>query len=173
MALNDDWFEQNFREHEPLLRAWLVRRFPSLQDVDDIVQESYLRLVEARGRTEIATPKAYMFRVARNLVLDRLRHEKVIAFEPLVEGDASAVEDECASVHQTVTRDQRLEIMTQAIQALPTQCRHIFTLRKVHGLSQQEIAQRLGISQHTVSAQLTIGLNKCRQYVAGRLGPLD
>jgi RNA polymerase sigma-70 factor (ECF subfamily) len=173
MAFDDDWYEQNFRAHEPLLRAWLARRFPSLQDVDDIVQESYLRLVEAHSRTEIAMPKAYLFRVARNLVLDRLRHEKVIAFEPLVEGDASDVEDEGASVHQTVTRDQRLEIMTQAIQALPTQCRHIFTLRKVHGLSQQEIAQRLGISQNTVSAQLTIGLNKCRQYVASRLGPLD
>ena len=58
--------------------------------------------------------------------------------------------------------------MTEAIQSLPDRCRQIFTLRKVYGMSQQQIAQRLGISEHTVSAQLTIGVRKCTDYVLRR-----
>jgi RNA polymerase sigma factor (sigma-70 family) len=173
MSQQEEWFESHVRPHEPLLRAWLSGRFPEIRDVDDIVQESYMRLLQSHGRVQISEPKAYLFRIAKNLVMDRIRHDRVVAFEPLVESGASNVLDGSESVQQTVTRDQQLELMTEAIQTLPTQCRQIFTLRKVYGLSQQEIAARMGLSVHTVSAQLTIGLHKCKDYVARRIGPLD
>ena len=173
MSQHEDWFHDHVRTHEPLLRAWLASRYPSLHDIDDVVQESYVRLLQAHDRAHIAAPKAYLFRVARNLVLDRLRHERVVEFEPLADSGASDVVDASASVYQTIARDQQLQLMTEAIQALPKQCRQIFTLRKVYGLSQQEIAARMGLSVNTVSAQLTIGLNKCKAYIASRLGPLD
>lgn len=170
MIPQDKWFEHNVRPHEPLLRAWLASRFPGVRDIDDIVQESYVRLIQARGRAQIDLPKAYLFRIARNLVMDRLRHERVVQFTPLAESGGPDVIDERESVQQAVDRDQQLELMTEAIQSLPKQCRQIFTLRKLYGLSQQEIAERMGLSVHTVSAQLTIGLNKCREFVAGRRG---
>lgn len=168
-----DWFEHEVRAHESLLRAWLTSRYPAVQDLDDIVQEAYVRVIQARSRAEIAAPKAYLFKVARNLVLDRLRHEHALAFQSLADSPESDVLDPAEPVPQAVHHDQQLELMTEAIQSLPKQCRRIFTLRKVYGLSQAEIAQRMGLSVNTVSAQLTIGLQKCRLYIAGRLTPLD
>jgi RNA polymerase sigma factor (sigma-70 family) len=69
-------------------------------------------------------------------------------------------------VAETVARNQELELLTEAIQALPDRCRQVFTLRKVYGLSQPDIAGKLGISTHTVSAQLTIGVRKCTEFMA-------
>ena len=56
--------------------------------------------------------------------------------------------------------------MTKAIQSLPDRCRQVFTLRKVYGLSQKEVARELGISEKTVSAQIAIGMRKCTSFVA-------
>ena len=57
-----------------------------------------------------------------------------------------------------------VEILNQAILALPKRCRQIFILRKLENLSHKEISQRMGISVHTVESQLTKGLKKCQKY---------
>jgi RNA polymerase sigma-70 factor (ECF subfamily) len=129
------------------------------------VQESYARLLRARERGEVGSPKAFLFAVARNLALDRLRHRQVIPFEPLVETEMSSVLEEGDGIPETIARNQELELLTEAIQSLPDRCRQIFTLRKVYGLSQAEIAERLGLSENTVSAQLTIGVKKCMEFM--------
>ncbi len=54
--------------------------------------------------------------------------------------------------------------MIEAIQSLPERCRQIITLRKIYGLSQNEVAARLGISVHTVEVQGGIGLRKCIEF---------
>jgi RNA polymerase sigma-70 factor (ECF subfamily) len=69
-------------------------------------------------------------------------------------------------VAETVARNQEIELLTEAIQSLPDRCRQVFTLRKVYGMSQPDIAKKLGISTHTVSAQLTIGVHKCTEFMA-------
>ena len=53
-----------------------------------------------------------------------------------------------------------MEIQASAIQSLPTRCRQILTLRKIYGMSQKDVAAQLGIAEHTVEAQGTIGLRK-------------
>ena len=75
-----------------------------------------------------------------------------------------------ADVATDVARAQELELLTKAIQSLPARCRQVITLRKIYGLSQKEVAAQLGISEHTVEAQGTIGLRKLGEYFA-RLGP--
>lgn len=159
------WFEDEVRPHEPMLRAWLRSRFRSETDVADVVQEAYVRLLRAREAGEVSSPKAFLFAVARNLALDRFRHRQVIRTEPLVENEALSVLEEGDGIPETVARNQELEILTEAIQSLPDRCRQIFTLRKVYGLSQAEIAARLGVSENTVSAQLTIGVKKCMEFM--------
>jgi len=160
------WFAEHVQPHEPMLRAWLRSRFPAEGDIDDIVQDAYIRLLRARERGVVASPKAFLFATARNLARDRFRHRCVAHAEPLVESEALSVLEEGDGIPEIVARNQELEMLTEAIQSLPDRCRQIFTLRKVYGLSQGEIARQLGISESTVSAQLTIGVHKCTAFMA-------
>ena len=158
------WFAEQVQPHEPILRAWLRGQFPRAGDLDDIVQEAFVRVLRAKEEQTIASPKAFLFTTARNLMLGRLRHEKVAGDFVLAETALSGVCDESADVAAEVARAQELEILTQAIQSLPTRCRQIITLRRIYGLSQKEVAAQLGIAEHTVEAQGTIGLRKLAEY---------
>lgn len=147
-----------------MLRAWLQSRFPR-SEPDDILQEAYLRVLQAHEKGPMQSPKAFLFAVARNLALDQVRRRQAAGESDLARVDELNLLDETADVSETVARNQELELLTQAIQSLPDRCRRIFTLRKVYGLSQGDIAQKLAVSEHTVSAQLTIGLHKCAEYM--------
>jgi len=72
--------------------------------------------------------------------------------------------DESVDVRAAVSRTQELELLTQAIQSLPTRCRQILTLRKIYGQSQKQVAAQLGISENTVEAQGTIALRKLGEF---------
>lgn len=158
------WFAEQVQPHEPMLRAWLCSRFPAGSEADDIIQESYLRVLQAWARREIRSPKAFLFATARNLVLGRLRHSKVSGEVPLTEIHELDVLDESADVSEMVGHAEELELLTAAIQALPTRCRRIITLRKIYGMSQKDIAAQLGIAEHTVEAQGSIGLRKIAKF---------
>lgn len=149
-----------------MLRAWLQSRFQSEIDFDDILQESYLRVLRAHATGQLQSPKAFLFAIARNLALDRLRHRQVARIEPLVHDEQWDVLFDENDVAETVAHNQELELLTEAIQSLPDRCRQVLTLRKVYGMSQPDIAKKLGISVHTVSAQLTIGVHKCTEFMA-------
>lgn len=158
------WFSEEVQRHEPMLRAWLRSRFPGGGEVDDIVQEAYLRVLQSWAKCEIRFPKAFLFATARNLALGRMRHDRVSNEVSLAEIHELDILDDSAGVSEMVGHAEELELLTAAIQSLPTCCRRIITLRKIYGLSQKEIAAQLGIAEHTVEAQGTIGLRKIANY---------
>ena len=160
------WFAEHVEPHAPMLRAWLQSRFGPDCEVDDIMQEAFLRVLQARREQTLQSPKAFLFAVARNLALDQVRRGKVTSPNGVVPLDSLELIDDRECVPEIVARNQELEFLTQAIQSLPDRCRQIFTLRKIYNLSQAEIAARLGVSAHTVSAQLTIGVHKCTEFFA-------
>ncbi len=159
------WFAAHLEPHEAMLRAWLQSRHPSGVDIDDVIQEAYLRVLKAREETSIQSPKAFLFATARNLALNSVRFAKVRGEDTMSRLEDCEILDERAGVHETVARNQELEVLTKAIQSLPDRCRQIFTLRKVYGMSQKDIARELNISPRTVNAQISIGVNKCADYV--------
>ena len=159
----DRWFAEHVLPHEPMLRAWLRGRFPSLADPDDLVQETFARVVQAYTSAPIGSAKAFLFTTARNLAIDRVRRDRIIGIEPLTEIEGLSVLED---VSETVGRRQELELLTQAIQSLPERCRQVLTLRKIYGLPQREIAAQLGISEHTVEAQVGNGMRKCAEFLA-------
>ena len=161
------WFAAEVLPHEPELRSWLRVRFASVRDIDDILQESYLRLFRARAAGKIDHPKAYLFNTARNAALDWVRRERVIVFEPLTDSKGSFVLE--GNAHATSSdADFELETLAAAIRTLPERCREVLILRKYHGLSHEEIAARLGITRNTVNAQITIAMLRCREYFRAR-----
>jgi len=159
-----DWFATQLEPHEPMLRAWLKSRFSDERDLDDVVQEAYTRVLEARRSTEIASPKAFLFATARNIALGRIRKQVTRGQVSLADIDVLGVLDESEDVSHAVARSEELELLTEAIQSLPARCRQIITLRKIYGMSQKDIAKELGISTHTVESQGTIGMRKLAAY---------
>lgn len=146
------WLAAHVLPHEPALRAWLATRGigPMLSgEVDDIVQEAYAALVSLDSVAHIHEPRAYLFTTARSILLQQLRRAKVVQIEAVSEierlqpGDSHTPERHM-SAHQELRRLQAL------IAALPGKCREAFTLRRVEGLSQRDIARRMGISENTV-----------------------
>jgi RNA polymerase sigma-70 factor (ECF subfamily) len=165
------WFAAEVQPHEATLRSWLHGQYPSLPDVDDLIQETYVRVLRMRSRDpgRLSGVKSLLFTIARNLALDQLRHRQVVKFEawPETEDQSNATEDR-PGIQETVSQRQELEMLTEAIQALPERCRQVLTLRKLYGLSQKEIAAQLGIAEHTVEAHVGAGLRRCTEYFARR-----
>ena len=169
MSQNDSeqsrWYQEHLQPHESMLRAWLRSRYEEKVDVDDVIQEALIRVLCANEDHDLKSPKAYFFATARNLALDHVRRSKVVFNETLLNQEAMEMIDETESVEETVSRNHELEILTEAIQALPERCRRIFTLSKVYGMSYNQIADEMGISFNTVSAQIAIGLSKCSKFM--------
>lgn len=159
------WFAAEIQPHEAMLRSWLKSQFPRATfDVDDVVQEAYTRVFALRQKGQVRAPKALLFAIARNLILTELRRHTIVPHLALDDIASSGILDEDANVPHTVARAQELAMLTEAIQALPTRCRQIITLRKIYGLSLRETAKELGITEHTVVLQTIIGLRKIGEF---------
>lgn len=159
------WFATEVQPHEPALRAYL-HGLVNGPDVDDLVQETFVRVLRARERRAIESPRGLLFATARNAARDLFRRRSVANAIPIAEIDDSLVFDEAPGVAETVSRRQETDLLTRAISALPPRCREILVLRKFENLSYREIATRLGISEHTVEAQLTKALHRCEEFFA-------
>jgi RNA polymerase sigma-70 factor (ECF subfamily) len=159
------WFAEEVQPHEPALRAYLRSRFPDVTDVDDLVQESYVRVLNAQKAGPIASAKAYLFTTARNAALTILRRPKIFSEKPVTDFAVLSVPQEGPDAAEIVSTNQEVALLTDAIDALPARCREIFILRKLHGISQKEIAARLGLSEQTVQVQIARGARKCADFL--------
>jgi RNA polymerase sigma factor (sigma-70 family) len=159
------WFSEVVRPHEPALRAYLRGRFSCLTDIDDILQDTYTRLLRTHESGKANLTRGYLFVTARNIALDIIRHRQIISIEALADIEQLSVVDEGPGVSETVSHEQELELLADAIRALPPRCRQIVTLRRIEGLSYREVAEKLGVTKSTVNAQLAIGLLRCREYL--------
>ena len=158
------WFAEEVLPHEAMLRGWLRARFPSLPDLDDIVQEAFARVLRAHAEGTIVCPRALLFQTARNLALNQIRHREYNHPVEITEIETSGVLDEGVGVPEAVARAEDIQLLIHAIQSLPDRCRQVFTLRKIYGMSQKEIAAKLGISENTVEVQGALGIRRCSEY---------
>lgn len=162
------WFAAEVHPHDAQLKAYLRGSFPAVRDVDDVVQESYLRIWKARAAAPILSAKAFLFQVARHLALDFVRRERVSPIERVSDLAALPVMDEKAGVVAAVGRAEKVRLLAGAIDALPSRCREIFILRRLKCMPQKEVAARLGLSERTVEVQVLRGLRKCEDYLRAR-----
>lgn len=130
------------------------------------MQETYARLLRARDRGPVASPRGLLFATARNAARDILRRRATSQTFPITEFVESRVFDGAPGVAETVSRRQETDLLTAAIAELPPRCREILVLRKFENLSHREIAQKLGSAEHTVEAQLTKAVHRCEDFFA-------
>ena len=164
----EQWYREQVVVHERALRAYLRRAFPVVTDVDNVIQETFARVLEARRAAPIENVRGYLFTTARHQALNLLRRRKIISIESIAEIEAFDISTDEPGIPEKVGLKLEIELLTQAIQSLPERCREVLTLRKIEGLSQRDIATRLGISEHTVEAQVATGMRRCAQYLRER-----
>ncbi len=168
MAEQARWFREQVHPHEADLRSYLHKKFPTLTDVDDLVQEAYARMFRSRNSGTVFEPRPFLFTVARNLAYDLFRRNRSVSLEELEEQAGCPVVEDRADAAEITSHAQEIDLLAEAIQALPGRCREVIIMRRLHGLSYREIAQRMRISENTVNAQLAIGIVRCRQYLEAR-----
>lgn len=161
------WIADHILPHEPALRAWLRRRMPRAFDLDDIVQETYAVLAGLADHSHIANPRAYLFTAAQSVVLQQVRRAQVVSFETVAELEKLDIEHNDLSPERHALAGDELRRISALIMSLPDKCRSAFVMRKVQGLSQREIAQRMGISENTVEKHICKGLRVLMEGLKG------
>lgn len=149
--------------HDGLCR--MVARIVPQDDVEDIVQETYLRLRRAVVSQEIRHPRSYLYQTARNLALDSLK-----------KGGSTRAVEWCDHVEYMATQgDTTVDTVESresfarfygAVQSLPKRAQQAFVLKKVYGYSQREIAARLEIAESTVEKHVALAMRRCTDHMA-------
>lgn len=152
--------------HERDLRAFLARSLRYPDDVSDVVQETYARLLalSPERRSAVRTWRPFLFATARNVAMDHLRRREVVSLDALPEINATDVVlrgSQERRPDEIVNLTQERLLLSRAIASLPEKCRQVLILRKIHGLSHKEIALRMGIAEHTVEKHVSHGVRLC------------
>jgi len=159
------WLAKEILVHERALRGYLSRFLKNVADVEDVVQETYARLLALSDPAIDAVRNwhAFLFTTARNTALDRIRRSRVVSLDALAEMGSADVLDPAPSVDEALNARQELALLSETIASLPDRCRETLTLRKLYGLSQREIAQRLKITESTVEKHVAYGVRLCAE----------
>lgn len=160
------WFLENILRHEPALRVWLGRWYRGGFDVDDIVQESYALLAERERLDDILNPRAYLFQVAKSLVVRNIRRAKIVSIQAVEDLGSVELADDGATPEQSAIEWDELRRLSEIVAAMPGQAREAFVLRRVHDLPQREIARRMGLAESTVEKHIARGIRWLGQWMA-------
>lgn len=160
------WVASNVIPHEAALRSRLHWMAVSAEEIDDIVQDAYLAIAQLASVAHIRDGRAYLFTTARMVVLQRIRRNRIVAIESLTEAETLAIEDSDPGPERRAGARRELERVRKLIENLPVACREIFELRRVQGVPQRQIAERLGVAEHTVEQQSMRGLKLILKAIA-------
>jgi RNA polymerase sigma factor (sigma-70 family) len=161
----------NFVKFKPLLRR-LLARIVKPQDIEDIMQETYIRVWAASEKTEIVNQKSFMLKTAQNLAYNSLVTAWLRHVDLEEDLGAAGIELVTQDLEAQFESSVKFQGFCRAVNALPPQCRRAFVLSKVYGLSQHEIAGQLEISESTVEKHIAKGYLHCREAML-RMGHLD
>lgn len=155
---------ENIRPHEAAVRGYLQSAFPAI-DTDDVVQESYLKLLKARTLRRVVSSRAYFFAVARNTALTIFRRNQLYSPTPVNELPDSYVLDEGSDASEITNAQHRRELVVRAIERLPRRCRDILELAVLEGMSNGAIATELGLAEATVRVQFARGMKRVVEFL--------
>lgn len=147
----------------------VLRGYVQQQDVDDVLQDTFIRFFTASRRQTVRFPKAFLAKTATNLALNHTSKACNARTGSIEDFSSSEVSASSQDIEIQLDSEERFKLFCRAVEKLPTQCRQAFLLRKVYGLSQREIAEELRISESTVEKHIAKGLFRCRKYM-GKTG---
>jgi RNA polymerase sigma factor (sigma-70 family) len=159
--------EKLFAEHRRALQTFFYRRIRTKTDAPDLAQEVYVRMLRVNDIHAIRDPERYLYTVASNLVkeyavLDRWQSRSVNLDEAHIQQRLG----ELPTLDGQLDVTQRVARLRTVLSQLSPKCRAAVVLQYRHGLTYQEIGERLNVSPHMVKKYLAQGLAHCRRRMA-------
>jgi len=158
-----------YTELRTSLSRFAYRYFKTPQEIEDVVQEAFVKVIEAREQREIQHPKAYMYQTVKNLALNRISKSDYRLTDTMGDGVGDSPLESVLPLTPTLEEQfesrQRFELFCRAVRQLPIKCQRVYILRRVYGYSHIEIAEQMGISIKTVEAHLTKAIVRCTDYM--------
>ncbi|GAA6138717.1 hypothetical protein NBRC116583_24640 [Arenicella sp. 4NH20-0111] len=163
---------EEFLKYKRVIASLLskIRPAATRQDIEDILQDTYINTYQSSLKQEILFPKAFMVKTAIRLANRSIQLARRVDSDV----DVSEQSDEKLFAYDVATFSSQTEkevlnredfgLLCAAVEELPEQCRKVFVLKKIYGLSQKEIAKKLSISESTVEKHVAKGLLRTMQY---------
>lgn len=168
-------FDANLTRVFLSVRSGLARAVSGIvppKEIEDVVQETYVRVCQTRNGDEIRSPRSFMYRTARNIALNYVNEAAsrlVDSIEDVQKPGRSVTQDANSDTLARVCSDEEFSFFCDAVRSLPLQCRRAFVLKKVYGHSYKEIAETLQITEKTVEKHIAKGITRCRNYLNDRV----
>jgi RNA polymerase sigma factor (sigma-70 family) len=161
------WVAGNVVPHESAVRDKLRSVGVPEYEIDDIMQDAYLRISHLDSVAHIRNGRGYLFTVARSAMLLRVRRERIVRIDSLSDYDELTLADDDPGPERHAAARIDLERVHRMIASLPSPCREIFEMRRIEGVPQREIAARMGVSEHIVEKLSARGLRLILKAIAG------
>ena len=162
-----DWFIREVFPLEAALMQYLHHNWRNEADLNDLRQEVYLHLYEA-ARTNRPDPvKPFLFKIARNIIINRVRRSQIVPIDAVADIDALEIATTIPGPDRTVLARDELRALQSAIERLPLRVREAVVLARIEGLSGKEIALRMNVSESAVSHYIDRGLQALAKMFYG------
>ncbi len=149
------WFLREVLPLEAMLVRFLRQNWRDQSDIEDLLQDVYVRVYEAAQRQIPERARPFVFTVARNLLITRMRDRSVVPIDAVSDLDALNIAMDLPGPDRAAMGRDELRRLSEAMDRLPPHCREVIVLRRIENFSRSEIAVRLGIAETTVSSYLT------------------
>lgn len=154
----DEWFVTEVLPLEGMLERFLRRNWRAEDDIADLRQDVYTKVFVACSSTRPDSTQAFLLSTARNLLIDRARRARIVSIETFADMDAVEIAMEHIPTERYLMARSELRLLQAAMALLPLRCREVIELRKIEGLSQRDVAKKMGITESTVEQQVAKGV---------------
>lgn len=163
LTVHVDEIERLFREHNRALVAFLQCRLNSYSDAQEVAQEAYLRVLTMDNREEVDSLRSYLFKVAGNLAIDRLRKRKVRSDFAAAQSNDEPI-GEATPVHHAMAVEQ-VAGLRSALRTLPAKASQAFVMHVIEGRDFGSVAQTMNLSERMVRYHVANALAHCRAWI--------
>jgi RNA polymerase sigma factor (sigma-70 family) len=158
---DEDTIQRLYESYKKELCAFLVGKYSlDFNQAEDIVQTAFVRLSEASSTTAVENPRALLYKICTNIVIDKIRHDRVRGKYIDDEADVEEPYTEIGPEDEIESRE-RLEIIADAIRKMPDKRRELLLMKGFDGLSYAEVARRAGLSETVVRKHISKALEDC------------
>jgi RNA polymerase sigma factor (sigma-70 family) len=161
------WFVREILPLEALLMSYLYHNWHNADEIADLRQDVYTRVFAAAKSGIPANAKAFLFATARNLLINSVKHKRVVPIEAVADPDKLGVAMDAAGPERTAISRDELRRLQAALDRLPARVRQAISLSFIEDLPAHEVAARMGVTKSTVSKQLTNGLRALADILCG------